>query len=102
VSQRGDLWRWDGYAASADAKSAAAIRLEQRNRLTALDQELATAKFARAAVEQEFFGAQQRAAAAQDNTRTAQRALREAEKLLSEAQDRASRIARLAAESAGQ
>ena len=41
VSARGDLWRWDGYAASADAPSPAAVRLSQRNRLTALEQETA-------------------------------------------------------------
>ena len=37
VSREGDLWRWDGFAARADAKTAAAIRLEQRNRLAELD-----------------------------------------------------------------
>src|SRR5262249_23866399 len=44
VSQRGDLWRWDGYSASADAPSQSAIRLEQRNRLDALERELASLK----------------------------------------------------------
>ncbi len=39
VSARGDLWRWDGYAASADAPSPAAVRLSQRNRLAELEQE---------------------------------------------------------------
>lgn len=33
VTKDGDVWRWDGYAARADAPSAAAARLEQRNRL---------------------------------------------------------------------
>lgn len=37
VSREGDLWRWDGFASRADAKTAAAIRLEQRNRLAELD-----------------------------------------------------------------
>ncbi len=42
VSLEGDLWRWDGYRAWAeDAPSAAALRLEQLNRLEALKQELA-------------------------------------------------------------
>ena len=44
VSARGDLWRWDGYAASADAPSAATLRLSQRNRLQALEGELTAAK----------------------------------------------------------
>ena len=40
VSTEGDLWRWDGYRAWAeDAPSAAALRLEQLNRLEALKQE---------------------------------------------------------------
>ncbi len=41
VSREGDLWRWDGYRAGAeDAPSAAALRLEQVNRLSALREEL--------------------------------------------------------------
>ncbi|MCK0150356.1 chromosome segregation protein SMC [Marivita sp. S6314] len=44
VSLDGDLWRWDGYRAWAeDAPSAAALRLEQLNRLEALKQETARA-----------------------------------------------------------
>ncbi|MFZ5964086.1 chromosome segregation protein SMC [Thalassococcus sp. BH17M4-6] len=44
VSLEGDLWRWDGYRAWAeDAPSAAALRLEQLNRLEALKQEMARA-----------------------------------------------------------
>ncbi|MEZ5893057.1 MAG: chromosome segregation protein SMC [Parvularculaceae bacterium] len=39
VSRNGDLWRWDGFSTHADAKTAAAIRLEQRNRLAALDRD---------------------------------------------------------------
>ena len=33
VTAGGDLWRWDGLIVKADAPSAAAVRLEQRNRL---------------------------------------------------------------------
>ncbi|MGR3495181.1 chromosome segregation protein SMC [Citreimonas sp.] len=44
VSLRGDMWRWDGYRAWAeDQPSAAALRLEQINRLEALKHELAEA-----------------------------------------------------------
>ncbi|MEX1235583.1 MAG: AAA family ATPase [Roseovarius sp.] len=44
VSIEGDLWRWDGYRAWAeDAPSAAALRLEQLNRLESLKQQLAHA-----------------------------------------------------------
>ena len=41
VSAQGDLWRWDGFRAWAeDAPSAAALRLQQLNRLEVLKQEL--------------------------------------------------------------
>ncbi len=41
VSPEGDLWRWDGYRAWAeDAPSAAALRLQQLNRLEELKQSL--------------------------------------------------------------
>ncbi|MEQ9258317.1 MAG: chromosome segregation protein SMC [Roseovarius sp.] len=44
VSLEGDLWRWDGYRAWAeDAPSAAALRLQQLNRLEELKQQLAHA-----------------------------------------------------------
>ncbi|KUF09437.1 chromosome segregation protein SMC [Pseudoponticoccus marisrubri] len=44
VSPEGDLWRWDGYRAWAeDQPSAAALRLEQLNRLEGLKQEMAEA-----------------------------------------------------------
>jgi len=41
VSKDGALWRWDGLVAAADAPSAAAERLAQRNRLAELDAEIA-------------------------------------------------------------
>jgi chromosome segregation protein len=42
VTVAGDLWRWDGFRAlAADAPSAAALRLQQLNRLEALKQEMA-------------------------------------------------------------
>jgi len=37
VSKEGDLWRWDGYVATAEAPTAAALRLEQKNRLQELE-----------------------------------------------------------------
>jgi chromosome segregation protein len=39
VTKAGDLWRWDGYVAAADAPTAAAQRLSERNRLAALETE---------------------------------------------------------------
>ena len=41
VSREGDLWRWDGFRAAAeDAPSAAALRLQQLNRLVELKRDL--------------------------------------------------------------
>jgi chromosome segregation protein len=101
VSQQGDLWRWDGYAASADAPRQAAIRLEQRNRLEALEQELVSAKAARASAHAVYSAAQNQAASAQEASRAASRSLREAEGALMAAQDEAAKAARLAVERAG-
>ncbi len=45
VSLEGDLWRWDGFRAGAeDAPSAAALRLQQLNRLVELKRDLEDAK----------------------------------------------------------
>ena len=44
VTSEGALWRWDGFVAAADAPSAAAQRLAQRNRLAELDEEVARAR----------------------------------------------------------
>jgi chromosome segregation protein len=44
VSTAGDLWRWDGFAVHAGAPTAAAMRLEQKNRLAALDGEIGRAR----------------------------------------------------------
>ncbi len=47
VTRQGDLWRWDGFVSAADAPSAAAQRMAQRNRLAELDAELGEARAAR-------------------------------------------------------
>ncbi|MFC3644548.1 AAA family ATPase, partial [Aquibium oceanicum] len=43
VSREGAVWRWDGFVAGADAPTAAAQRLAQKNRLAELDQEASAA-----------------------------------------------------------
>jgi chromosome segregation protein len=43
VSREGDLWRWDGFTATAEAPTPAAVRLRQRNRLADLEGTIATA-----------------------------------------------------------
>ena len=44
VSRAGAIWRWDGYTVRAGTPSAAAVRLQQRNRLAALRTQLAEAE----------------------------------------------------------
>lgn len=46
VTKEGDLWRWDGLVSKAEAPSAAAIRLQQKNRLVELNAALEQQKAA--------------------------------------------------------
>jgi chromosome segregation protein len=69
VSPAGDLWRWDGFVAAADAPSPAARRLAERNRLSDLE---AQAEAAREAAETRRADAE--AAAAQVRAATAREA----------------------------
>ncbi len=43
VSREGAVWRWDGYTIRAGTPTAAAVRLQQRNRLSVLERDLAAA-----------------------------------------------------------
>jgi chromosome segregation protein len=51
VSSAGAVWRWDGYTVLAGTQTAAAVRLQQRNRLAGLRAELDTAEREAAAAE---------------------------------------------------
>ena len=100
VTARGDLWRWDGYAASADAPSPAAVRLAQRNRLSDLELETAQAKDVRANFFQAWSAAKDAANAAREAARAAEEAERRTEQSLIAAQDDSTRAARASAERA--
>jgi chromosome segregation protein len=98
VSRSGDAWRWDGKVTRAGAPSAAATRLEQRNRLEAVRRELA-------GVEAEMSAAQQGLSALVDaldqaSTRDkgAQRQVRETEDALIAARNAEAKVARMLAE----
>jgi len=43
VSRAGAVWRWDGYTIRAGTPTAAAVRLQQRNRLSLLQRDMAAA-----------------------------------------------------------
>jgi chromosome segregation protein len=102
VSARGDLWRWDGFIASADAPSVAAVRLAQRNRLAVLEGEVEQAREVRAARFADYSAAKDSAQSARETLREAEANERGAEQTLSTAQDQATRAARAAAERASQ
>jgi len=81
VSLEGDLWRWDGFIAAAEAPSAAARRLKEKNRLGDLEREAEAARqtVASLSVEAEgAAGAVGEAAAQEAEWRTQARAARAA------------------------
>ncbi|HEY2071424.1 MAG TPA: chromosome segregation protein SMC [Rhizomicrobium sp.] len=102
VSARGDLWRWDGYAASADAPSPAAVRLSQRNHLVVLEQQITESRERRAAAFEIYSAAKAEVEAARLLERDAERAEHASEEALIAAQDDAAKSARAAAERASQ
>ncbi|BAV51731.1 chromosome partition protein Smc [Mesorhizobium sp. 113-1-2] len=76
VSREGALWRWDGLTASADAPTAAAQRLAQKNRLAELDAEAVQATLVLRHAEEALAQAEQalrQASEAERNTRQAGR-----------------------------
>ena len=54
VSRAGDLWRWDGFVSAADAPSAAAKRLAERNRLSLIEVDMKSAQAQADALKAEF------------------------------------------------
>lgn len=74
VTLEGALWRWDGLVAAADAPSAAAQRLAQRNRLAELEEEIIHTRGEHAASKRNF----EALSAALDDARQEQRLKREA------------------------
>jgi chromosome segregation protein len=65
VTRAGALWRWDGFTVEADAPTAAAQRLAQRNRLAQLRDGLEEARAARKAAQGAFDAARTAALEAQ-------------------------------------
>jgi chromosome segregation protein len=81
VSLEGDLWRWDGFVAAAEAPSAAARRLAEKNRLGDLEREAEAARQTAAALGVEAasaVNAAREAAAAETEWRQRVRAARSA------------------------
>ncbi|MAM95529.1 AAA family ATPase [Parvibaculum sp.] len=79
VTKEGALWRWDGYTAAADAPTASARRLEQRNRLADLEGELAEARRKAMEARNAFDAAHVAAEQAMQEEQARRAALREAQ-----------------------
>ena len=94
VSKEGDLWRWDGFVARADAPKPAAVRLEQRTRLSEVEADVAKLSPAAAEASLAHQTAAQRVRTADETLRNARRAPPEAERALGTARDRVEQLAR--------
>jgi len=87
ISKEGDVWRWDGFTAAADAPSPAARRLEGRNRLDQLAKELAEAEAAVTAATEAHEAAQGAAREARQREKNARGALRAGQQAAQRARD---------------
>lgn len=94
VTADGDLWRWDGLTATAEAPTAAATRLAQRNRLEELDAEIEAAETAARTARETFTSARQEAETANEQEAVKRRVLRDAEQKHARARDQLVRAER--------
>jgi chromosome segregation protein len=105
VSREGDLWRWDGFTSAAEAPSAAARRLAEKNRLGDLETQaqaardmLAKARSEAETHQQDVRAAQAAEQQARDAVRSARQGAEQAKDMLAAAERRdAERAARLQA-----
>jgi chromosome segregation protein len=86
VTLEGALWRWDGFVSAADAPTAAAQRLAQRNRLADLDEELAHARGERNALKRQVDALVAGVEAAREAERVRRQAWRSAQHAIGTAQ----------------
>jgi chromosome segregation protein len=107
VSPEGDLWRWDGFTAAAEASTPAARRLEARNRLIEIEREARDARLGRETAQSGLAAARAALAVAEgaerrgrDEARSRARAEAEARQTLATAERRDAEAAarRVAAE----
>lgn len=88
VTVQGDLFRWDGFVTRAEAPRPAAVRLEQRTRLSELEAEIDRDKPALDAAQAAQKTAAEAFRAAEDLLKTARRGPFDAEKAVAAARDR--------------
>ena len=87
VTRDGAVWRWDGHVTGADAPSAAALRLAQKNRLAELEGELTDARDQLAEREAGLAAAAARIRAEDERLRLSRETQRMVVRKLSEARD---------------
>ncbi len=97
VSRKGDVWRWDGFTAAANAPTRAAQRLAQRNRLAELEAARAALVDQLAAARAALEGARQNAKLAADLETERRLARSRIEEHLTRAREAEARAAREAA-----
>jgi len=98
VTTRGDLWRWDGVHAAADAPTAAAKRLAERNRLDELTREVERLREEAIAAEDEHNQAAAHAGQAGEEEKRLRAQWREMQAQLSRARDTLANAERAASE----
>ncbi|WP_294538018.1 chromosome segregation protein SMC [uncultured Rhodoblastus sp.] len=89
VSVEGDLWRWDGFTQGAEAPTASARRLAEKNRLGDLEIEARQARAAVEMVEARVEAARAAAAAAAEADQRARQQARLTQKAMTEAREAA-------------
>lgn len=94
VSKDGDLWRWDGFVARADAPRPAAVRLEQRTRLAEVEAEIDVMAPRAEATTIALKSAADRLRAAEDLLRDKRRGPPDAERLLNQAREQVAKFER--------
>lgn len=87
VSKTGALWRWDGFTQSADAPSASAQRLAQKNRLQTLEIDIQQADTRLQALETEWRRAKDRTHEATQNEQKGREHARALRRQLDQARD---------------
>ena len=92
VSREGALWRWDGYTITEGAQTAAAVRLEQLNRLKDVRAQLETAEAQVDEADARALTAREAAEDAREAERAARQALRDRETAHSQARDQVASI----------
>ena len=97
VTRDGDLWRWDGYTAHADAPTGAAVRLAQHNRLRDLRPRSDAAASSFEALRVAHQGTRDAVAEAADQERAARGALDAAFAAVNAAREAKTRLAQAAA-----